>query len=188
MYRAPGCVFCEASGLTLYLGTHTKLPASNERFITMCCTPLKRVNQRMSDCCKVERGARSTVAKRDCPVCQQRAQGVTVKTMLHHVKRVWAVKFTETQYYYCREPVCEVVYFATEAETITKSDIRTRIGRKEESAEALICFCFGVSKAEAAVNKDAKEFVIQQTRAARCSCETANPSGRCCLKDFPKQI
>jgi hypothetical protein len=28
--------------------------------------------------------------------------------------------------------------------------------------------------------------VMAQTKAGLCSCDTSNPSGRCCLKDFPK--
>ena len=28
--------------------------------------------------------------------------------------------------------------------------------------------------------------IVEQTKNARCSCETSNPSGRCCLKVFPK--
>jgi hypothetical protein len=28
--------------------------------------------------------------------------------------------------------------------------------------------------------------VIEQTRLHNCACDVRNPSGRCCLKDFPK--
>ena len=71
-------------------------------------------------------------------------------------------------------------------EVLHKADIRTRIGIKEQDDKALICFCFGVSKAVAATNKSVKDFVVKQTKQSSCACETSNPSGRCCLKDFPK--
>jgi len=145
----------------------------------------------MSDCCNVDSEAnqdvRSKTVNSICPECGQRSKSVSLKTVLHHVKQVWASKLSDQQYYFCPAAECNVVYFATEqARTITKAEIRTLIGSQEESADALICFCFGVSKAEAANNKDIKAFVITQTKASLCSCATANPSGRCCLKDFPK--
>ena len=31
-----------------------------------------------------------------------------------------------------------------------------------------------------------KEFVMAQTKAQNCACEIRNPSGKCCLVDFPK--
>jgi len=108
--------------------------------------------------------------------------------MLHHIKQPWIFHLGEQPYFYCDNPKCDVVYFAADARTINKSAIRTRIGIKEYSDDALVCFCFGISKVDAVANKEVKEFVIKQTRATMCSCETTNPSGRCCLKDFPKFV
>ncbi len=148
----------------------------------------------MSDCCNSTSDSdfnsetRSKTAKRSCPQCQHTCLSVTVKTMLQHIKQVWMFEFSDQQYFYCRDLACDVVYFDEDDRTINKSNIRTLIGIKEASDEALVCFCFGVNKAEAATNKNAKEFVIKQTKASVCSCATANPSGRCCLKDFPKWI
>jgi hypothetical protein len=105
--------------------------------------------------------------------------------MLHHIKQPWSHKLSDQQYY-CGNPSCDVVYLSEDTTIIKKSGIRTSIGVKEQSGDALICFCFGVSKAEAASNEDVKNFVIKQTKESMCSCDTANPSGRCCLKDFPK--
>ncbi|VAX00523.1 hypothetical protein MNBD_GAMMA21-128 [hydrothermal vent metagenome] len=144
----------------------------------------------MSDCCNVDSEANQNVRSKTvnsiCPVCGQRSKSVSLKTVLHHVKQVWASKLSDQQYYFCHTPECNVVYFAAATSIITKSEIRSLIGSQEQSADALVCFCFGVSKAEAANNKDIKAFVITQTKASLCSCATANPSGRCCLKDFPK--
>jgi len=39
---------------------------------------------------------------------------------------------------------------------------------------------------EAATQPDAKSFVIEKTKGHFCECEARNPSGKCCLKDFPK--
>lgn len=140
----------------------------------------------MTECCSSQCEDKPKNAKLDCPACGQKCLNVPIKTMLHHIKKPWIHMPAEQKYYYCSKPSCDVVYFAERSTAITKSDIRTRIGVKEQSDDALICFCFGVSKKEATLNANVKDFVIQQTKASMCSCETTNPSGRCCLKDFPK--
>lgn len=60
------------------------------------------------------------------------------------------------------------------------------IGVKEASDDTLLCYCFGVSKKDFQSDLAIREFVVGQTKAGLCSCETSNPSGRCCLKNFPK--
>ena len=108
---------------------------------------------------------------------------VSRTTILHHLDKPWLHSLKEQKYFFCHEPQCEVVYFAEDDTVIRKSQLRTRVGIKEQDDNALICYCFGVSKKYA---KEAKAFVIQQTKESACSCTTSNPSGRFCLKDFPK--
>jgi len=69
---------------------------------------------------------------------------------------------------------------------LPKSMLRTRVVAKEQDGDALLCHCFGVTKADFEREPSARDFVVEQTKAGRCSCQTSNPSGRCCLKDFPK--
>jgi len=140
----------------------------------------------MADCCSSTSETKQKKVKHNCVVCGQKSLLVPVKTMLHHIKQVWEHKFSDQPFYYCHNPECEVVYFSQDAITIKTADIRTPIGIKQPAENALICYCFGVSKKEAASSKKVKAFVIEQTKQSMCSCETANPSGRCCLKDFPK--
>jgi len=140
----------------------------------------------MTECCSSKCEDKQNIAKQNCPVCGHKCLSVTEKTMLHHINKPWMYTLADQQYYYCSTENCDAIYFAENAEIITKSEIRTRIGIKEQSGDALICFCFGINKEEAISGKNVKEFVIQQTKASMCSCDTANPSGRCCLKDFPK--
>ncbi len=140
----------------------------------------------MGECCSLEGEIKPSNTKRECPICGDKSLSVPLKTILHHINRAWDFKFKDQRFYYCRNAKCDVVYFSTADFIIVKSDIRTAIGIKEQSDDALICFCFGVSKIDAATDKNAKDFVIRQTKTSMCSCQTANPSGRCCLKDFPK--
>lgn len=140
----------------------------------------------MSDCCASSCEGKPKTQKCECPTCHQVALDVSKRTMLQHIKDVWRYEFSDNQYFFCRTEGCDVVYFSKNDETINKADIRTRIGIKEQDDNALICYCFGVNKAVAATDKRAKDFVVEQTKESTCTCETTNPSGRCCLKDFPK--
>lgn len=110
---------------------------------------------------------------------------VTLKTILHHIKESWKANLKEQGYYFCNDPECDVVYFGEDGYMINKSELRTKIAAKEKNDNALVCNCFGVSQVNAINNSEIKDFVIQQTKIGNCSCETSNPSGRCCLKDFP---
>jgi len=139
----------------------------------------------MTDCCPTKPSNKAKLVKQACFQCASKSLSVDIKTILHHIKEPWNQKLVG-QYYYCSNPNCDVVYFTEQNEFIYKADVRTSIGIKESSADALICFCFGVNNATATTDEHAKNFVIKQTKISSCSCETSNPSGRCCLKDFPK--
>ena len=111
---------------------------------------------------------------------------VSVQTILQHLKSPWEKELNKQDYYFCDDAECDAVYFGLDDSVITKSELRTQVGIKEKDEEALICYCFGVSKSAAKQNSELKPYIVQQTKVGNCSCETSNPSGRCCLKDFPK--
>ena len=140
----------------------------------------------MSDCCPTSGAADKPPGKYRCPVNGKEYAGASSTTIMHHIKEPWSWKPKQLAYYYCEDPECSVVYFSTDDSTIEKSALRTSIGIKETSKSSLVCYCFGVTLDEAATNPDIKDFVIQQTKQHTCACESRNPSGRCCLKDFPK--
>jgi len=136
----------------------------------------------MSNCSAPSNTARPNKFK--CPVNGKQYAGVSNKTILLHINEPWNWDGKTQGYYFCEDPECEVVYFGEDESIITKSALRTVIGIKEKSEEALICYCFGVSK-RAVVDSQIKKFVIKNTKDHACACEIRNPSGRCCLKDFP---
>jgi len=104
------------------------------------------------------------------------------------IKEPWNLTFKQQTYYFCSDPDCDVVYFGSDNSSIHKDQLRTKVGIKETSDDALICYCFDVSRTTAQANEKAKAkaFVIEQTKKLLCSCTAHNPSGKCCLKDFPK--
>ncbi|MDH5601445.1 MAG: hypothetical protein OEY78_09105 [Gammaproteobacteria bacterium] len=135
----------------------------------------------MSQCCSQNRPAR----KLECPINKHEYVQVAVKTLLHHLKEPWNYSLKDHGYYFCNATDCDVAYFSADGLIINKSELRTPLAAKEECEERMICYCFGISLADAKANPAIKNFVIQQTKLGNCACETSNPSGRCCLKDFP---
>jgi len=142
----------------------------------------------MSDCCSK---SNQKFKRQPCPENNKEYGEVPFKTILHHLKTPWDLALKEQIYYFCSDPDCGVVYFGEDNSIIHKNQLRTKVGVKETSDDALICYCFDVSRATAQINvlanKKAKAFVVEQTKKSLCSCTTRNPSGKCCLKDFPKQ-
>ena len=147
----------------------------------------------MSDCCNnsSEDKAEAKISlpkKCACPINKQKYIEVPKKTILQHIKAPWKNILDEDKYYFCEDPECEVVYFGLKGSIINKFELRTIVGKKEDSEDAPLCYCFGISKALAKNYPLIKAFVTQQTKEHNCSCDVKNPSGRCCLKDFPKKL
>lgn len=109
-----------------------------------------------------------------------------MRTIVHHLTEAWIWQPTANRYFFCDDPACDIAYFGDDGSTILKSQLRTRIGLKDTTDDALLCYCFGVSKRDFQSDPDTRDFVVAQTKAGQCSCDTRNPSGRCCLKDFPQ--
>ena len=123
-------------------------------------------------------------ARYRCPVNHREYAAVSQAAILHHIDAPWKRVLKPQAYFFCDDPECDVVYFGEDDSVIRTSALRTVVGIKQKSDDALLCYCFGISVREAATDPAARAFVIEQTRAHVCACETRNPSGRCCLKDF----
>ena len=132
-------------------------------------------------------GAKSAPRKLNCPANGKAYLSVEPKTISHHLKQSWKWSAVEQGYYFCSDPECDVVYFAEDGGVIKTSELRTAVGVKEMKPDSLICYCYGVTLDDAKSDATIKEFVIQKTKVDECACDTRNPSGRCCLKNFPKQ-
>jgi len=124
--------------------------------------------------------------KLNCPVNGKTCLPVEPKTISHHLKHPWNWQATKQGYYFCSDPECDVVYFSQDGSMIKTPELRTTVGVKKMNPESLICYCYGVTLDDAKSNPAIKAFVKQKTKANECACDSRNPSGRCCLKDFPK--
>ena len=141
----------------------------------------------MNDCCEQKTSDYTPPKRFRCPVNGNEYGPVGLKTILHHLTEPWKKDLGRQGYYFCTDEDCEVVYFGQDSTVIPKSELRTSVGIKEQYPERFVCYCFGVSYAVAEADGVVVEFVKEKTRQSLCSCETSNPSGQCCLKDFPKQ-
>ncbi|MBE9564636.1 MAG: hypothetical protein IMF17_05270 [Proteobacteria bacterium] len=150
----------------------------------------------MNDCCKkkddAENGntegefSKKASTSHCCPSNGKPYKSVKRKTLLHHILKPWSHRISIQDYFFCTDPKCDVVYFGEDDSVVHTDELRTTVWQKSSDKNAAICYCFGISKALAQLDKNIKNFVKEQTKQSNCSCETSNPSGRCCLKDFPK--
>ncbi len=140
----------------------------------------------MSSCCSSNSNECSSPRKRLCPANQRAGVQVERATVLHHLKRPWAQQLPEQQYYFCDDAQCDVVYFGEDDSVITLDAVRTAVGQKSQDNQRTLCYCYGITAEDYQREPECKTFVIAQTKDGVCACETRNPSGRCCLKDFPK--
>lgn len=140
----------------------------------------------MSSCCSSSGRESSHPAKHRCPGNRLEYSEVSVRSIAHHIQKPWAWQPTAHRYFFCEDPDCNIVYFADDDSTIEQSQLRTQIGLKDLSDDGMLCYCFGVTRGDFRADSSIRDFVIAQTKTGQCSCDTSNPSGRCCLKDFPK--
>ncbi len=145
----------------------------------------------MTDCCTASQYDRTPPSRAVCPRNGRAYSTVARRTVLHHVRTPWRRSLPNQAYYFCNDPACDVVYFGADQSLLTRDDLRTDVGQKSQAADRAICYCFDVSAADLQSTESharSRAFVIEQTRAAACDCEVRNPSGRCCLKDFPHSL
>jgi hypothetical protein len=115
---------------------------------------------------------------------------VSTTTLLHQLRRPWSQPLSSEQYYFCAQPGCDIVYFTGSGGQLGTAALRQAVGQKSTESDRSLCYCFDIRHSDLADDVSAKQchdFVINETRNKRCTCEERNPSGKCCLRDFPKQ-
>jgi len=134
----------------------------------------------MAGCC----GSKQQSGQGVCPGHGGTCREVPFRTVLHHLRTPWRVALPSQRYFFCDEADCPVVYFGEDGARFEQEALREQVGQKGRAGEAMLCYCFDIRYAEA--EPALKAYVVEQTRDGLCSCDTRNPSGRCCLKDFPE--
>ncbi len=120
-----------------------------------------------------------------CPVCGQNCFPVSSQTILHQVQFPENQAIAEGDYAFCANSECNIGYFSP-SNTIPKACLRAF----QPDQEAMLCHCFDISESiyrmalDDGTAETMKAFIVQQTKAGLCACESRNPSGRCCLANF----
>lgn len=151
-----------------------------------CCSN-NESNTKQDSCC-----ANTTPRKAPCPQCNSESLAVATTTLLHQLKFPLNQQLDNDAYYFCSSADCDVIYFSLKGKNYKQSQLRQEVGQKSTAADRMLCYCFDIRADQVAEeikqtgNSTSKEFVVEMTRSKRCACDIRNPSGQCCLKDFPK--
>jgi hypothetical protein len=141
----------------------------------------------MTHCCNTNS---SIPGKAVCPINGQLYAQISRRAVLHQVRQPWRRDLTAQQYYFCDDSNCEVVYFGDDQQVILQHDVRQPVGQKSTAPDKPVCYCFDIRLTDLQTDNDRirlKTFVTEQTRSSACDCEIRNPSGKCCLRDFPNK-
>jgi len=129
-----------------------------------------------------------------CPKCGKKAKEVLSITLEHLLNVHSKEKLSSLEgFHYCKTASCEVIYFSDET-VLTQDDVSVVVGLKEGATPATVCYCFAwtkekiASELKATGSTTALDDIKVKMENPGCSCETLNPSGKCCLGDVTKMI
>jgi len=116
-----------------------------------------------------------------CPICNSKSEVVQKKTVLSLLKVGKQLPIEDQQMYYCSNSSCSLVYFS-EDQNFYRKDLKVDISHK-------ICYCFDISREE--IETKGKEEILKKItdnmKDVGCSCDTRNPSGRCCISKIESE-
>lgn len=128
-----------------------------------------------------------------CPDCGQPALEVNEKAVSHNLKKPKKIKEgNDKKWYACINPGCECSYF-TAAASFKISDITIPLFYKDNSDDAVICYCAGlkrgeIRKAVKAGCSSAGEVRKFTKKTGSGNCEKKNPLGKCCKPVLARTI
>lgn len=141
----------------------------------------------MSHCCTSVSTVDNVPKQYRCPVNGKEYKNVSPTTIIHNIAKPWQWQVVEQGYYYCDDPDCNVVYFGEDNSVINAVDLRDYPDEENHSSDPTLCFCFGVKRSDYYADPHIKEYIVQKTKNKQCACDIRNPSGKCCLKNFPER-
>lgn len=142
----------------------------------------------------------STPTTQPCPATQSREMKPCPRNGLTGKPVGWRTVAALTKvavpprgdYWLCRDPACEVVYFSGDR-TLGRGDLIVDPGFKS-GGDDLLCYCFRHRRLEVAeeLAVTGETTVPASIRAAMssggCACEVRNPSGGCCLGEVETAV
>jgi hypothetical protein len=147
----------------------------------------------MSTCCCPEPRDTTTDAPR-CPVTGATGTAVDRQTVKALLTETALTRLTTTDYRFCPDAGCDIVYFGADGSAFGTVDVRVDVWQKLPFGSRQICYCFGESEAsirdelEATGQSSASARIREHIAAQRCACDVRNPRGACCLGDVMAAI
>ncbi len=147
----------------------------------------------MSNCCENSPDIKESalVICKSCSRTGSSVNKITLESLLNDDSKH---KLIIDQYYFCKNPLCSVVYFANPDSYFYKKDLIVEVSLKESRENIPVCYCFGYTKNDIkteiqTTGKSTIEAKIKdKVQAGLCSCEIKNPQGKCCLYNIRKAI
>ena len=80
----------------------------------------------MADCCSKDSSTADIAVKQKlCPECKTKSHQVPYKTVIQQLSKPWQNTFSQKLYYFfCDEPLCEVIYFTEDNNIIRQPELR----------------------------------------------------------------
>lgn len=132
--------------------------------------------------------------KEKCPLCNNEANKVSTQTLKALLKNETKETLTSLEgFHYCKTSPCKAVYFRSD-EILTQEDVSVSVGLKNSALVKNYCYCFGwtQNKIEDDIIKTRTSNAINDIKSKMssigCSCETKNPSGKCCMADVKELV
>lgn len=159
-----------------------------------CCTqPLDVIaadkHHHEESCCLVTEKTLAP-ARTECPVSGTLSRKIQRRTLEHLLKPEKIGSLCHVQYYYCKEPTCNVVYFSNEdVPFFTTDDVAVKVFVKDQGDDVPVCYCFNWTRAR--IKQEIRETekstaaieIAREIKAGNCACDIKNPKGECCLGD-----
>ncbi|MGH7452461.1 MAG: putative iron-sulfur cluster-binding metallochaperone [bacterium] len=158
-----------------------------------CCTqPLEVIaadQHHGEDCCLVTEKTPAP-ARVECPISETLSRKVQRRTVEHLLKPEKVGSIREVQYYYCKEPTCNLVYFSNEnVSFFSTDDVAVKVFVKDQGDKVPVCYCFNWTRGRikqqisATGQSTAAMEIAREIKAGNCACDIKNPKGECCLGD-----
>jgi hypothetical protein len=144
-------------------------------------------------CCPPAESAHGSRVSR-CQTCGTAGTAVDFLTVKALVTDQALRRLDVTDYRFCAEAGCEVVYFGSSGQTFTVTDMRVPVWQKQPFGQRMVCYCFDENEAAIRVEieqhgkSEAAERVRHHIGAGRCACEVRSPRGSCCLGDVTAAV
>lgn len=159
-----------------------------------CCTqPLDAIaadrHHHEESCCLVTEKTPAP-ARAACPVSGTLSRKIQRRTLEHLLKPEKIGSLRPVQYYYCKEPTCNVVYFSNEnVPFFTTDEVAVKVFVKDQGHDVPVCYCFNWTRArlwqqiKETGQSTASVEIAREIKAGTCACDIKNPKGECCLGD-----